>query len=204
MINDRARNYLDCNLALHPKMSCTQYKMFKTRRMFIVAVKLQMIATLLPGILGNMKKLKTDFWPTMKKILIKYARSVAFITFIGAVPAIAMCHVQKLTGQPNRLMAIICFCIGYLGLWLEPVEKHSTYFGYFAPKAIEILFNVFEERGYYKSSQLRELVVLFIASGALGLAASRGHGKPAQKLGDKKVEEEDEVKFTGPLGMAWN
>ena len=60
---------------------------------------------------------------------------------------------------------------------MEPVSRHVTYAGYFGPKAIEIFLNNLEIKGIIKQTKLRGLLVLFLASAILGLAASRGHCK---------------------------
>ncbi len=59
--------------------------------------------------------------------------------------------------------------------FIEPLQKHSSYVGFYVPKALECFFNVLF-RGYkFHKSNLTSFLLVLTMCGIVGLAHSRGH-----------------------------
>ncbi len=115
----------DCKKLYHPGTSCFQYKRVKFGIALKHAVLLQLIATMLPALIRNHKRLREDFKPTIKRILYQFAKSVTWLTLLCFLPAVSMCHVIKLTGRLSKTATLICFGIGQVGWCFENIGKHS-------------------------------------------------------------------------------
>lgn len=102
---------------------------------------------LVPAIIMSLKSLKASPVETIKKILQKSLRALASLTFLCCVPAVTICHAHRFFGGANKLCSLFCFAIGALGLIIEKPIKNVQLMSFFAPKAIEILFNLIKEKG---------------------------------------------------------
>ena len=112
---------------------------------------------------------------------------------------------MKTIGKISPLTSLLSWFVGAFAVFFEPVSRHVTYAGYFGPKALEIFLNSLESRKVIKYTKARGLLVLFLASALLGLAASRGHcHKPKAGEPPKLESPEDEPLFDGALGFLLN
>ena len=130
---------------------------------------------MIPNIISNFSKLRSDPKPTVKLILKKYIQASLNLAFVISAPGPIVCLVMKTTGRLTWVNSLLTWMVGSFAVFFEPVSRHVTYAGYFGPKAIEIFLNSLENRKLIKQTKLRGLIVLFLASAILGLAASRGH-----------------------------
>ena len=164
----------DCKQLYHPSHSCFQYKGVKLGIALRNALLLNSIATLLPALIKNHRRLRNDFNPTVKRILLQFAKSVCWLTLLCFLPAISMCHIIKLTGRLTKTAALICFGLGQISWCFENISKHQQYAGFLTPKAVEILYTALRQ-----NTQTPELPLLkilpFVLAGMIGIAASRGH-----------------------------
>ena len=112
---------------------------------------------------------------------------------------------MKTIGRVSRMNTLLTWFVGAFAVFFEPVSRHVTYAGYFGPKAFEIFLNSLEKRNVIKYTKARGLLVLFLVSALLGLAASRGHcHRPKAGEQPKHDSPEDEPLFDGALGFLLN
>jgi len=150
-------------------------------------------------------------------------RAVLFYAFVTATPSFLACQFLPYGGifKVDKFTFSLFFGVGFCSLIIEPISKVNSYVGYFTPKAIEILINILVRRRVINWSERRTIMLIFVASGLLGLAASRGHNKRAAptpraqpvestkptedtpKPTTQKSKDEEKV-FDGPLGFLVN
>lgn len=101
-----------------------------------------MIACLIPALITG--KLHIDTFNKIKKVLEKFVRATCYIAWAGTVPWVMLCIVSRfgLIKKGAFWTETICYSAGMLGIFLEPLSKHTTYVGFYVPKMLECLFNV--------------------------------------------------------------
>ena len=151
----------------------------------------------------NFKKLRTEPRETLKVILIKYIQSALNLTMLIAAPGPFLCVIMRLYGKVNRRSASFAWLFGSFAVFFEGLSRHVTYAGYFVPKAFEIFLNVLEHKGKISQTKFRGLIILFLASALLGIAASRGHCKKKKDLEKLQIKEEESL-FDGAFGFLLN
>lgn len=88
----------------------------------------------------------------------------------------------------------MCFALGMLGFFYEPVHKHPQYMGYLIPKALETLWNILSKKPYNSNAKQQfikkivqmmtpsaktqkefglEITLLILSCCIVGLAAAR-------------------------------
>ena len=82
-------------------------------------MKVFFFANILPALIFRFKHFKLEPMKNIKRTLIQYARSVAFLTLACALPPILMCHISKALGQTSRLSGVLSFAVGALMVMLE-------------------------------------------------------------------------------------
>ena len=131
----------------------------------------------------------------MKIILKKYICAALNLVFFVTGPAPLLCLSSHTYGRCSRRSAFFAWLFGCTcAVFCEGVSRHVTYAGYFAPKAIEILFNSLEHHKIIKQTERKGLIIFILASAMLGLAASRGHCNKKrfyQKVVQEVLEEDN-------------
>ena len=114
-----------CTKTMHRGLSCNQYAINKLKFSLSAAIKIQLVACLLPLLVMRSKKLKTDFRKTMRSILIKFLRAVLFVTLGGGLPFIMNCrlspYIDWTSKYSMRLRFTIVYAFGAPWLLIEPL-----------------------------------------------------------------------------------
>ena len=128
------------------------------------------ISVLLPAIIQNYRRLSKGDRQKWNQVIKKYIRSVLHLTALASLPAILWCVESRISGQFNRVGSVACFFVGItLSYLFEPVGRHQTYMGFMFPKAVQLLCNLLEYRGYIKQTNLKALVTFVLLCGHYGL-----------------------------------
>ena len=93
-------------------MSCFQYDILKLKQIGKTSLKVYIVIHILPTLIFKFKALKKDPIPVLKKMLISYARSVAFLTLVCSLPAILNCYFAKLYGKTDRAATMSGILVG--------------------------------------------------------------------------------------------
>ena len=165
----------DCSQLYHPNMTCNQYALYKIKYTGRTSIRIHIIGALIPELIRNYKKLKTDFFGTMKKILYTTFKSVMWHLIICTSPAIMFCRVRHYTGGMNYIANAIVYTLANLAWLIENLSKHTQYVGFLVPKNIHIIYTNFVNRGWLVDIPGIEVIVPLLTAGFIGLAASRGH-----------------------------
>ena len=92
------------------------------------------------------KSLKHNFWPEMKKLLLRYIRAVIFISAGSGGCFAFLCATSRLQGHNSRLdthfKVTAHFALSSLFMLVEPPDKMPIYLGFFLPKALETMTNI--------------------------------------------------------------
>ena len=102
----------NCRKLYHPSETCFQYKIVKMKIALRNAIIVHAIATLIPALIRNRKKLATEFKLTVKEILKTFFKSVTWLTLLCFLPAVSMCHVIKFSGSLTKTAVLVCFAVG--------------------------------------------------------------------------------------------
>jgi len=84
-----------------------------------------------------------------------------------------MCPTQRFFGGINKLCSAFCFAVGALGVIFEKPSKNVQLMSFFAPKAIEIVFNLVKEKALIQDRFWHKYAAVIISASAIGLQASR-------------------------------
>jgi len=138
-------------------------------------LKLCMIAILLPSLIRSRKKLRSNFWPTLKKAIIKTLTATLATTLAASMPWPVYCLLSRYIRLTGFTSSLAIFC-GAVWLSIEPASRQVQYVGYFLPKAIEIVTTILENRRLIKKrNKYDSTAILILATGLIGLATSRSH-----------------------------
>jgi hypothetical protein len=110
--------------------------------MIRVSARIHIIGALIPELIRNREKLRTNFWATIKKILIQFIKSVAWLTLICTIPAVGMCNLRHYTGGINYTSNTILFIVANVAWLIENMSKHTQYVGYLMPRIGSILYTL--------------------------------------------------------------
>lgn len=121
--------------------------------------------------------MKLNTKKVLKEILVKYLRATFYIAWCSAVPwlVLEVASNLKLLSPGNNTAEITAQVLGMCGILIESVSKHSTYVGFYIPKFVELIFNIFKKRGYLRDSALVGPILASVLCGAIGVAHRRGH-----------------------------
>lgn len=174
------RGLLTCSHIHGPQHdSCGSYWRMKMGWQFKQAASLQLIL-LIPQVMMSMKKLRQNPKKEARRLLINFLRSTLYIMWIGLGPWVYCCtqiHVLKLPGLHNSMRDLmhIGYTIAMMALLVEPVGKHSLYFGFYLPNFIKTFYDIFLKKHGYKDLKYRSFVQIVLICGVIGVAHSRGH-----------------------------
>jgi len=71
------------------------------------AIKVFLIANILPALIFRFKSFKKDPINESKKTLKSFIRSVLFLSLACSLPPIMNCHIQRIVGETGRLAGIL-------------------------------------------------------------------------------------------------
>ena len=120
----------------------------------------------------------------------KYVRSVAFFTFASSVPWTCVCGFSRIPGfkVDAKWKISMAFAISALGFVIEEPAKMATYMGFYLPKVLETVNNMFQTDSYSSRFLSSSALWLFITGAILGLSAVK-----------KANKSENPVRFDGIL-----
>ena len=112
---------------LHSGEKCLHYWIKKAAHQVKVAGKIQVVACLIPALVFSIKHLHKDTWSKLKEMLIKWAKATFYVAFAGTAPWIMICLFSKFKMlKPGYYWPqTIAYSIAMLGIFVEPLPKHS-------------------------------------------------------------------------------
>ncbi len=145
-----------------------------------------MVACLLPALVFSAKHLHKDTVKKLKDMIIKWAKATFYVAFAGTVPWIMICCGSRmnLIRPGYYLPQTIAYTVAMLGIFVEPLSKHSQYVGFYVPKCIEAFTNAFVKIKVLRQSKIRTLITAFLVCGAIGVAHDHGHYEKVDRRGD--------------------
>eukprot|EP00347_Sterkiella_histriomuscorum_P018590 403344932 len=181
LIASRGQALLDCT-HVHPEQTCLQYDWMKLQQIGGTALKVYIVIHIIPTLIFKHKQLRKDPWPTIKKMLINYFRSVMFLTLVCALPPILQCYFSKLFGKTNRDVSLLSVTFSsFIGVLFETVHRQREIGLFLLPKAIPALYSFFQIRGLAPQLNNIEIPILILAVGLIGVASSQTGRKDAIK-----------------------
>lgn len=134
-----------------------------------------MIAVVLPAIITG--KLHVDTKKKLKNLLEKFVRATCYIAWAGTIPWLVLCIFSKfgMIRRNSFWVKTSAYSAGMIGVLFEPLYKHSTYVGFYVPKAIECLSNIVQGKKAGAAESGKSLYLMLLMCGLIGLCHSRGH-----------------------------
>ena len=128
--------------------------------------------------------------------------STAWLWLITSFPAISMCHFRHWTGGINYHANFWCYLLANAAWLLESKSKQTLYVGYLMPRNLIILYGLLINRGYIAEIPHIDKIVIVLATGIIGITASRGHFKSKDEpvTDDKLIK----LKFDSLFHRIWS
>ena len=159
---------------MHPNQSCTNYLQARWYKSFKTMAKIQLVF-LAYSVFRARNRLsdRNKFKAELYKLFVKYARAVAFFTFASSVPWTVLCSFSQIPGFKidARWKTSSAFAISCLGFYIEEPAKMATYMGFYLPKVLETVYNLFRTDSYSSRFIGSSALWLFLSGAILGLTS---------------------------------
>ena len=162
-----------CQELYHPGRSCPAHFLLRLRRSGRFSFWVYFLASFLPDVVRQRKKLKSDFKPTFKRILKKYLVSSTVMTVMLGAPFALMCLFSRFT-KIDKKINILVWALSCL-IWVFESYRQQQYSGWLIPRNVIIYYRCLVFSGYAREIPGAEKMTAVLAAAAIGLAANRGH-----------------------------